>query len=399
MAIPASAAAPQPAVPGLPRRRFSARMVVGWTLGGILFGLCALIVLSAVGARSGITATVLGVVMSLVVLGIVVPVFRWLDRFEPEPFGMQLFAFLWGACIATLAAAVLNQVGSDIIGASGDENPATAMFVAPPVEESLKALAPLILLVFRRKEIDGIVDGMVYAGLCAAGFAFVEDVIYLANGYASSGEQGLFGTFLVRVVMSPFAHPMFTICTGIGVGIAATSRGFLLRTVPPLVGWICAVLLHTGWNALAVLSQNGWLITYVLVQVPLFCSFLALLWVARGREAAKIGSTLSAYVDSGWLSPAEVQMMASIPQRRYARAWAREQGGRPLQRRMEDLQWLGSELAMLRSRMSRGDIAGDSRRREQQMLEALWVVRQPFLGTALYRGRPRTLPRAVRLWR
>ncbi len=381
------------------RRRFTARRVVGWTCGGILFGVCLLIVLSAVGARSGITATVLGVVMSLVVLGIVVPVFRWLDRFEPEPFGMQLFAFLWGACVATLGAAVLNQIGSDVIGAAGDQNPVTAMFVAPPVEESLKALAPLILLVFRRKEIDGIVDGMVYAGLCAAGFAFVEDVIYLANGYADSGERGLVGTFLVRVVMSPFAHPMFTICTGIGVGIAATSRGFWLRTLPPLIGWVCAVLLHMGWNALAVLSQNGWLVTYVLVQVPLFCSFLALLWFARNRESAKIGSQLSAYVDQGWLSPAEVHMMASMPERRYARAWAKSHGGRPLQRQMVDLQDLGSELAMLRSRMSKGDIVDDSRAREQRMLETLWRLRQPFLGTPLYRGQRAPLPSAGRRWR
>ncbi|GAB3585685.1 PrsW family intramembrane metalloprotease [Calidifontibacter terrae] len=372
---------------------------MGWTLGGIAFGICLLAVLGAVGARSGITATVLGVLMSLVVLGIVVPVFLWLDRFEPEPVGMQLFAFLWGACVATFAAAVLNQVGSDLIGASGDQNPITAMFVAPPVEESLKALAPLILLVFRRKEIDGIVDGMVYAGLCAAGFAFVEDVIYLASGYANSGERGLVGTFLVRVVMSPFAHPMFTICTGIGVGIAATSRGWLLRTLPPLIGWVCAVLLHMGWNALAVLSQNGWLVTYVLVQLPLFCSFLALLWFARSREAAKVGTQLSAYVDSGWLSAAEVHMMSTMPERRYARAWAKSHGGRALLRQMVQLQDIGSELAMLRSRMTKGDIVEDSRDREQQMLEELWFLRQPFLGTPLYRGQRPPARTPGRLWR
>ena len=243
----------------------------------------------------------------------------------------------------------------------------------------------MILLIFRRKEIDGIVDGMVYAGLCAAGFAFVEDIVYLANGYAESGQEGLLGTFVVRVLMSPFAHPMFTICTGIGIGLAATSRGFVLRVVPPLLGFVCAVILHLAWNALAILSQEGWLLTYVLLQVPLFCAFIALLLVARRRESAKIGEQLSGYIDTAWLSPPEVRMLASMSERRYARAWAKAHGGAVLARQMEQFQDVASELAMLRARMNRGDVAADSYAKERAFLEALFMLRRPFLGTALYR--------------
>lgn len=361
------------------------RRAIIWAVGAVFFGLCAAVLLGAVQAQSGITATVLGAASAVVVLGIVVPVFLWLDRFEPEPIGLQVFAFLWGACVATLGAAMINDIGGYLLGATSQHDQTVAILVAPPAEESLKGLALLLLLIFRRKEIDGIIDGMVYAGLCAAGFAFVEDIVYLANGYAESGEQGLLGTFIVRVLMSPFAHPMFTICTGIGVGIAATSRGLLMRTVPPLLGWICAVLLHMGWNVLTVMSQEGWLITYVVLQLPLFCGFLALLWTARRRESAKIGEQLSAYVDTGWLSPPEVQMLSSMGERRYARAWAKAHGGAPLQRQMVQFQDIATEAAMLRARMSRGDISSDSKHREQQMLEAIWTLRTPFLGTPLYR--------------
>ncbi|REF31713.1 PrsW family intramembrane metalloprotease [Calidifontibacter indicus] len=362
------------------------RRSIGWAVGLVFFGLCLAVVLASVQAQSGATATVLGIAASVVVLGIVVPVFLWLDRFEPEPKGMLLFAFLWGACVATLGAALLNEVGGYLLGATGESDPLVAILVAPPVEESLKGFALLLLLVFRRREIDGVLDGMVYAGLCAAGFAFVEDIVYLANGYADSGEQGLVGTFVVRVLMSPFAHPMFTICTGIGIGIAATSPGFLMRVVPPLVGLACAIVLHAGWNALAILSEQGWLVAYVLLQVPLFCAFVALLLVARRRESAKIGEQLSAYVDTAWLSPPEVRMLASMGERRYARAWAKAHGGSQLRRQMVQFQDVAGELAMLRARMTRGDVGHDSRAREQLLLEALWVLRRPFLGTALYRG-------------
>ncbi|MBC9957108.1 PrsW family intramembrane metalloprotease [Yimella sp. cx-51] len=366
-------------------RRPLLRRILSWGGAAVLFGLFAAIMLGAVRAQSGLTATVLGLASASVVLGIVVPVFLWLDRFEPEPPGMLLFAFLWGAVVATVLAAFFNDLGGYLIGVTGQNDPTVAVLVAPPVEETVKGLVLVLLLVFRRKEIDGIVDGMVYAGLCAAGFAFVEDIVYLAGGYAESGEEGLLGTFVVRVLMSPFAHPMFTICTGIGIGIAATSRGLLMRTLPPIIGWVCAVVLHTGWNALAVLAQEGWLLTYVLVQVPLFCGFLALLWTARRREAAKIGQELSGYIDTGWLSPAEVRMLASMKERRYARAWAKAHGGAPLLKQMVQFQDISSELAMLRARLVRGDRSAALQEREHRMLAAMWMLRRPFLDTPLYR--------------
>ena len=366
-------------------RRPLLRRAISWTIGIVFFGLCLAVVLASLHAQSGLTATVLGIATGFVVLGIVVPVFLWLDRFEPEPWGMLLFAFLWGACVATVGAALLNDIGGYLIGATAENNAPVAIFVAPPVEEALKGLALILLIVFRRKEIDGIVDGMVYAGLCAAGFAFVEDIVYLANGYADSGEEGLFGTFIVRVLMSPFAHPMFTICIGVDVGIAATSRGFTMRVLPPLIGFVCAVMLHMGWNALAILAEEGWLLTYVLVQVPLFCAFVALLVIARRRESAKIGEQLSGYVDSSWLSPPEVRMLASMSERRYARAWAKSHGGKTLELQMEQFQDIASELAMLRARINRGDHGPDSFAREHKLLEALWMLRRPFLGTPLYR--------------
>lgn len=362
------------------------RRAIAWACAVIFFGLCLAVVLGSVQAQSGLIATVLGIAASVVVLGIVVPVFLWLDRFEPEPKGMLLFAFGWGACVATLGAALLNDVGGYLLGATGEDDPVIALFVAPPVEEALKGSALLLLLLFRRKEIDGVLDGMVYAGLCAAGFAFVEDIVYLANGYADSGEQGLLGTFVVRVLMSPFAHPMFTICTGIGIGIAATSTGLLTRLVAPLIGLVCAVVLHTGWNALAVLSEEGWLAAYVMLQVPLFLGFLALLFTARRRESVKIGEQLSGYVDSAWLSPPEVRMLASMGERRYARAWAKAHGGRELQRQMVQFQDIAGELAMLRARIVRGDLSSDTGPRERDLLAAMWVLRRPFLGTALYRN-------------
>jgi len=123
-------------------------------------------VLAAVRAESGVTATVLGVLLSLVVLGIIVPARLWLNGFEREPPALLAFVFEWGAC-APLGVITLNHIGGSLVGAqAGDWMIDIA--VARVVEETLKELASLPILVFCRREIDGIVEGLVYAGLSAA---------------------------------------------------------------------------------------------------------------------------------------------------------------------------------------------------------------------------------------
>ena len=351
---------------------------------GVFFGACGYSVLAAIQAESGVTATVLGVLLSLVVLGIIVPVLLWLDRFEREPPALLVFVFGWGACVATLGALTLNQVGGSLVGAAAGDW-LIDIAVAPVVEETLKGLAPLLILIFRRREIDGIVDGMVYAGLSAAGFAAVEDIFYLAQGYAEAGDDGLLATFVVRVVMSPFAHPLFSICMGIGIGVSATSSRWSVRIAAPFAGWCCAVGLHMVWNAGAVLSTEGALWPYVVLQAPLLIVFVALVVSARHREARIIDLHLHHYIETGDLTEPEVEMLASIPERRYARAWAGSHYGRLGEHQMQELQDAGSELALLRARICDGQRDERLLNDERELLSVIAGCREPYLGTALYR--------------
>ncbi len=71
---------------------------------------------------------------------------------------------------------------------------------APIVEEGAKGLFLVGLLIFRRRELDGVVDGIVYAGLTAAGFAFTENILYLGRALLTmhSGEIRLIAYFAMR---------------------------------------------------------------------------------------------------------------------------------------------------------------------------------------------------------
>ena len=355
---------------------------------GVGFLLSALVVAAYLGATFGVQTALLALTVALVPLGIVIPTFLWLDRFEAEPTRYLVAAFLWGGLVAAVVAALFNTSAIAVLeavgpGDSGSALVTTAVLVAPVVEEAAKGAFVFLAWWVLRREFDGITDGMVYAGICAAGFAFTENIHYLAQAWSEGGGAALTGAFVARCLMSPFAHPMFTVLIGIGVGVAATSRSWLPRIVAPVVGYVLAVLAHALWNLGAVTGGAGLLVVYVLVEVPIFIAFLAFVGWARRREGRLIGRYLHPYADAGWLSPAEVAMLASMPHRREARVWARANTGRRGLQAMRAFQDVASELALLRQRMSHSAADDHALAEERELLLALSARRAEFVGMPL----------------
>ena len=377
--------------PGVAARRDPTKRSAlrGWLLTGVAgvgFLLAALVVSAYLDAAFGVQTALLALAVALVPLGIVIPTFLWLDRFESEPTRYLVSAFLWGALVAAVIAAVLNTSAIAVLQEVSDPDAAlatTAVLVAPVVEEAAKGAFVLLAWLLLRREFDGITDGMVYAGICAAGFAFTENIHYLAQAWADGGGEALTGTFVARCLLSPFAHPMFTILTGVGIGVAATSRTRMPRVVAPLVGFVLAVLAHALWNLGAVAGGEGLLTVYLLVEVPVFLAFLVFVAWARRREGRLIGQYLHPYVDAGWLSSAELAMLASMPHRREARAWARANTGRAGLASMRAFQDTASELALLRVRMSHSAADDEAVAQERELLLALGARRAEFIGMPL----------------
>lgn len=346
------------------------------------FGVSALVVAAGVGASVGVQASLLGLVLAVLPLGVVVPAFLWLDRFEAEPNRMLVFAFAWGALVAAAGALVINTTSILVLNeVVPDGLTVAAVVVAPVVEESLKGLAVLIIAIWRRRHFDGIVDGMVYAGITAAGFAFAENILYLGRAFNEDGGQGVAAVFFMRGVIGPFAHPLFTICTGIGLGVAVTTRRAGLRIGAPLAGLLLAMMLHATWNLSTVAGVKGFFTLYVFLQIPIFAGAVALALWARRREGRLIGEQLTRYAAAGWLSLPEVRMLSSMGDRRRARVWAKFNGGRPALHAMEAFQDAASELAYLRMRVHRGAADDTAAATERRLLYSVATRRLEFIGS------------------
>ena len=365
-----------------PTSRPARRFTLTYGVVAVGFFLCWVVLAFFLGVDLGLRTAALAAVFAALPLLVVVPTFLWLDRLEAEPTRYLLFAFLWGSLCAPVGALFLNTGVHLFFQAAGAEDPLTlsAVWTAPPVEEGLKGLGVLLILLFRRREFDGVIDGVVYAGLVGAGFAFSENILYLGRAYQEYGIAGLNAVFVLRCIMAPFAHPLFTACTGIGLGLAAS----VARTLPGRVGFAlggfcCAVLLHAIWNLSA--SVGRYEMMYSAFQVPVFVGFVVLVVVMRLREASLIRRYLSQYADAGWLTHYEVGMLASLSQRRAARAWARANGGSVGLASMRAFQDAASDLALLRARIVRGSAEPQARERELALLAAITAHRRGFVGS------------------
>ncbi|MBK8468921.1 MAG: PrsW family intramembrane metalloprotease [Candidatus Phosphoribacter sp.] len=341
--------------------------------GVVTLFLASLVVLALfLGVSVGAQTALLVALFAALPLLVVVPLFLWLDRLEAEPTRYLLFAFLWGALCAPVGAVVLNTGFHLLLLSAKTENADawSAVLSAPPVEEGLKGLAVLAILLVRRREFDGVIDGIVYAGLAGAGFAFSENILYLGMAYEEAGSRGLTEVFIVRCLLGPFAHPLFTACIGVGLGLAVSVAPTPLARVGfGLAGYACAILLHAVWNLSA--STGTYWGVYLAFQMPVFAAFLIMLLVLRARESGAVRRYLSQYADAGWLTHPEVSMLASLSQRRAARAWAKAQGGAPAARSMRSFQDVASDLALLRARVVRGAAEVAAHEHERALLDAL----------------------------
>jgi protease PrsW len=361
-----------------------------------LLTLSGLVILALVREQTGTQGFLVGLGLATLPVPLLAAAFRWLDRVEPGPWKNLLFAFAWGAFAAALVAIIANTFATRWI-ATATADPASAdtlgaTVIAPIVEESAKATAILLIFIFRRRDFTGIVDGVVVAGFTATGFAFTENILYLGSAFGEDQEIGTSGfasvtaaTFFVRVVMSPFAHPLFTVLTGIGFGISALAaqRQRIRRIALPLLGLALAMGMHALWNGSSSLfGPWGFYAVYGAFMVPVFGLLTWLTVWTRQRELRTISTELPAYAAAGWLSAAEPRALSSMRARTMARDVARRAHGPAAAHAVSEYQRFATSLAFLRHRAHRGAAGPDFVEREQELLHHLWQ-RKDVAGPAL----------------
>jgi len=260
-----------------------------------------------------IAAFFLSFIPALIYVGMV----YWLDRYEKEPKILVGVVFLWGAIVAAGAAYVLNTVlGVGIYAITANEvltDIATGSVIAPFTEEILKGLAVLIVFLIFYKEFDSVLDGIIYAGVVALGFAATENVLYLyERGFLEDGWDGLWFLFFLRVVFGAWNHATYTAFTGIGLAIARLNKGCLVKVIAPAAGLFMAMFVHGLHNTMAVFVEGLGGLFFVFVVDWLGWLFMIgiILW-AISRERKWIKEYLKEEVANGLLTSKQFNVATS----------------------------------------------------------------------------------------
>jgi RsiW-degrading membrane proteinase PrsW (M82 family) len=368
---------------GRPVRRSGSLTAVG-VVGISLVALVLLGIVAYLVGGLGPVAFGVGGIMALVPLAIVFVGVHWIDRWEPEPRGILVFAFLWGAGVSVAIALLVGAQVDKVVDAIGGSSILMSDFVAsvvqaPLVEEGAKALGLLLIFRVARKHFDGPIDGLVYAAWIAGGFAFSENILYFGVQLLTAGgiDGSIIEIFVARGLMSPFAHVMFTACTGIALGFAARRHDARAGVGVFLAGFVPAVLLHAFWNG-SLYFVSDFYGYYAVVQFPLFAGGVLIVLFLRRQEAQLTHDRLSEYAAVGWFNRDEVDVLATGAGRRRAASWARQHGvGRVMRQYTRD----ATRLAFTRQRMITGRASVGAVADEAALLSAIVAGRAALAGS------------------
>ncbi len=321
--------------------------------------LLGLIVLLLIGVETGPVALLIGLISATLPVPLYVVLVLWIDRYEAEPLWMLLTAFFWGALIAVFFAFLINTASGVLVYALTDSMEAGhafgAVISAPIVEECAKAVILFIFFFAKKDEFDGVVDGIVYASMVGLGFAMTENIQYYGRAVLQGGGGGLTVLFIIRGMMAPFSHPLFTSMTGIGLGLARQSGNTIVKFLAPIVGLLAAIFMHGIWNGSALMGGGlVFLLTYFLIMVPAFFITLAVVFVALRREGRVVRQFLLADFECGILTQQEYDQLCSVRGRMGASFNSFSRGGVGTWRACMRFNQMASELAFHRCRVARG---------------------------------------------
>ena len=244
----------------------------------------------------------------------------WFDRYEKEPLGLLVAAFLWGAVPAIIFSLIAELVldipisyfvsptASDLVG---------GVLVAPLIEEIFKGGALLLLFIFFRKEIDSPLDGIIYGGLVGFGFAAVENVLYFSSALAESGLESVVFLALLRAFVFGLNHAMFTSLTGLGLALARTSPNWLVKVGAPVAGLLAGMVTHGVHNGSVTFgAELCWpcLIAFISDWGGVLILLVVIVW-ASVREQHWITTFLSDEVSTGTLNEEEYAVVCSYLKR------------------------------------------------------------------------------------
>lgn len=175
-------------------------------------------------------------------------IFIWkYDKYDPEPIGLYLKNFFWGAIgavfFAIIGNLIVNSFVKNLVADSIYAEEFDTIVIAPFVEEITKGI--FLFSTVAKRKFDNVTDGIVYGGAIGLGFGMTENFFYfIAN---SDSFANWFAVVLIRTFFTAVMHCVSTAVFGAFLG-AAKFKGFRYKLILPPIGLAIAIFIHSAWN-------------------------------------------------------------------------------------------------------------------------------------------------------
>jgi RsiW-degrading membrane proteinase PrsW (M82 family) len=186
------------------------------------------------------------------------------DKYEPEPKKYVIITFFYGALNSVIIAIFLETLIMSFI-------PSTALtiaLVAALIEEPAKAY--VIRVPYNAGQMNGIMDGVVYGVAAGLGFAATEN-LFFGLGFGV-------GITLIRALLTPIAHGVWSATIGVGFGLKAEGRNGLLFF------FLIAIMLHFLWDYAVFMSEKNLLYFSFVIWLIIVNAVLISYFVKTGLE-------------------------------------------------------------------------------------------------------------------
>jgi RsiW-degrading membrane proteinase PrsW (M82 family) len=357
-----TAAVPAPA-PVRPSRAPAAWRQPAWWLFAILitFGLVELVLLFGRPVAEHPAPALLAAVLFGLHGAFLIWVLRRLDYLEPEPPALLAAALAWGGIVATSNAIRANVAADSIL---------TKLFSltfvqswgpaieGPTDEEILKSLGIVALILLARRQLNSVMDGVIFGAFVGIGFQEVENFVYSMNSVSASGTDSLapvWQMFVLRGLLSGlWSHAVYSAIIGAGIAYAVLRRN---RPMAQRIG-VAALAFLTGWSAHFLWNsplfndvlggQGGGIGTVVAVLLKgglVLTTLLVIIHFARQSEYRSLACHLYRLNDARIAAESDIRALRTAQSRRTARWNAYVRAGFPASRQVRQLQRSQADLA------------------------------------------------------
>ncbi len=313
---------------------------------------------------------------------------RSVDFLEREPGLLVAACVAWGGLVATTTAISGNAATHDLIakitspGFAAAWGPAIA---GPTIEEPLKTLGVVMVVLIARRQINSVVDGAVYGAFVGLGFQVVEDFVYAVNAVAVAGRGDRIGPVIITFFLRGFlgglwSHTLFSALAGAGVAyfVVRQNRSLGRRLSVALLCVLGAWTFHFVWNSPWLDDGFGYgalgIVAALLVKgAPALIMIVLLVRSASGQEADFYLGGLVALGEPGIATAKELTVLRSGRRRMAARRYAYARCGRQGSGAVRQLQRAQARLAV--------DISQGGEQLEE-LREAVLVQRRRLVSLA-----------------